>query len=54
MKAIVGGHEPEVTGEDARHGIEMGLAADRSAATGEIVRLPLRFEAPAPAADSRR
>ena len=54
VKAIVGGHEPEVTGEDARHGVEMGLAADRSAATGEIVRLPLRFEAPAPAADSRR
>jgi predicted dehydrogenase len=42
VKAIVTGGRPEVTGDDARHGIEMGLAADRSAATGKVVHLPLR------------
>jgi predicted dehydrogenase len=42
VKAIIDGGQPEVTGEEARHGIEMGLAADRSAATGQVVELPLR------------
>jgi predicted dehydrogenase len=42
VKAIEEGGTPEVTGDDARHGIEMGLAADRSAATGQVVQLPLR------------
>lgn len=41
VDAIREGREPEVNGETARKGIEMALAADRSAATGEVVRLPL-------------
>ena len=41
VDAIRDGREPEVNGEEARKGIEMALAADRSAATGEVVRLPL-------------
>ena len=41
VDAIREGREPEVTGEVARKGIEMALAADRSAATGEVVHLPL-------------
>ncbi len=40
--AILHGGQPEVTGEDGRHSVEMGLAADRSAATGQVVQLPLR------------
>ena len=42
VQAIRDGGRPEVTGDDARHGIEMGLAADSSAATGQVVQLPLR------------
>ena len=42
VDAIREGREPEVTGAEARHGIEMGLAADRSAAIGDVVRLPLQ------------
>ena len=41
VDAIAEGREPLVNGETARKGIEMALAADRSAATGEVVRLPL-------------
>jgi predicted dehydrogenase len=41
IDAIREGREPEVNGETARKGIEMAVAADRSAATGEVVRLPL-------------
>ena len=41
VDAIREKREPEVNGEVARKGIEMALAADRSAATGEVVRLPL-------------
>ena len=41
IDAIREGREPEVNGEVARKGIEMALAADRSASTGEVVRLPL-------------
>jgi len=39
--AIREGREPHVNGETARKGIEIGVAADRSAATGQVVRLPL-------------
>jgi predicted dehydrogenase len=41
IEAIREGREPEVNGEEARKGIEMALAADRSAATGEAVSIPL-------------
>ena len=41
LDAIRDGREPEVNGETARKGIEMAVAADRSAASGEVVRLPL-------------
>ena len=41
LDAIRDGREPEVNGEEARKGIEMAIAADRSAASGEVVRLPL-------------
>jgi predicted dehydrogenase len=41
VDAIRDGRQPEVNGEVARKGIEMAVAADRSAATGEVVRLPL-------------
>lgn len=39
--AIREGREPLVTGEEARKGIEIGVAADRSAKTGQAVTLPL-------------
>ena len=39
--AIREGRDPLVTGEEARKGIEIGLAADRSARTGQAVTLPL-------------
>jgi predicted dehydrogenase len=39
--AIREGREPHVNGETARKGIEIGVAADLSATTGEVVRLPL-------------
>jgi predicted dehydrogenase len=39
--AIAAGRAPEVTGEVARKGIEIGIAADRSAAIGQPVALPL-------------
>jgi myo-inositol 2-dehydrogenase/D-chiro-inositol 1-dehydrogenase len=41
IDAIRDGRAPAVTGEDGRAAIEMVEAADRSAATGETVRLPL-------------
>jgi myo-inositol 2-dehydrogenase/D-chiro-inositol 1-dehydrogenase/scyllo-inositol 2-dehydrogenase (NAD+) len=41
VDAISAGRSPLVTGEDGRAGIEMAIAADRSAASGERVRLPL-------------
>lgn len=41
VEAIEAGREPQVNGEEARKGIEMAIAADRSAASGEVVRLPL-------------
>ena len=41
IDAIREKREPEVNGEVARKGIEMAIAADRSAASGEVVRLPL-------------
>ncbi len=42
IDAIAQGRSPVVSGEDARAAIEMVEAADRSAATGETVHLPLR------------
>jgi predicted dehydrogenase len=39
--AIQGGREPAVTGADGRAAVEMVEAADRSAATGQVVELPL-------------
>jgi len=39
--AVREGREPLVNGETARKGIEIGVAADRSAATGQVVQLPL-------------
>jgi UDP-N-acetyl-2-amino-2-deoxyglucuronate dehydrogenase len=39
--AIEEGRDPVVTGEDGRKAVEMVQAADRSAATGQTVRLPL-------------
>jgi predicted dehydrogenase len=39
--AIDEDREPLVTGDEARKGIEIGLAADRSARTGQAVTLPL-------------
>ncbi len=41
VAAIREGREPLVNGEEARKGIEIGVAADRSAATGRPVDLPL-------------
>jgi predicted dehydrogenase len=38
---IADGGRPLVTGEDGRAGIEMALAADRSAATRSTISLPL-------------
>jgi predicted dehydrogenase len=40
--AIQDGREPAVTGADGRAAVEMVEAADRSAATGQAVALPLR------------
>jgi hypothetical protein len=34
-------HQSTVGDDEAGMGIEMAVAADRSAATGEVVRLPL-------------
>jgi predicted dehydrogenase len=45
--AITEGRDPVVTGEDGRQAVEMVEAADRSAATGEAVRLPLTTAVPA-------
>ena len=42
IDAIAEGRPPAVTGQDGRAAIEMVEAADRSAATGETVHLPLR------------
>ena len=39
--AIEDGREPVVTGLDGRRAVEMVEAADRSAATGQAVELPL-------------
>ena len=39
--AVVDSRDPEVTGEIARKGIEIAIAADRSAATGQPQVLPL-------------
>jgi predicted dehydrogenase len=39
--AIIDGREPAVTGADGRAAVEMVEAADRSAATGQAVTLPL-------------
>jgi predicted dehydrogenase len=39
--AIREGREPLVNGEEARKGIEIGLAAGRSARSGQAVTLPL-------------
>jgi predicted dehydrogenase len=39
--AIESGREPAVTGEDGRRAVEMVDAADRSAATGQAIELPL-------------
>jgi predicted dehydrogenase len=39
--AIESGREPVVTGEDGRIAVAMVEAADRSAATGQAVELPL-------------
>jgi len=41
IDAIRTGREPEVNGEEARTVMAMAVAADRSAATGEVVHLPL-------------
>ena len=41
VAAIREGREPLVNGEEARKGIEIGVAADRSAASGRPVDLPL-------------
>jgi myo-inositol 2-dehydrogenase/D-chiro-inositol 1-dehydrogenase len=41
LDALRDDREPEVTGEVARKGIEMALAADLAATTGATVRLPL-------------
>jgi predicted dehydrogenase len=41
VSAIREGRDPLVTGEEARKGIEIGVAADRSARTGQPVTLPL-------------
>ena len=41
IDAVRDGRAPAVTGEDGRAAIEMVEAADRAAATGETVRLPL-------------
>ncbi len=41
IDAIAHGRRPAVTGEDGRAAVEMVEAADRAAATGEVVRLPL-------------
>ena len=41
IDAIRDGRAPAVTGEDGRAAVEMVEAADRSAATGETVTLPL-------------
>jgi predicted dehydrogenase len=40
VDALAAGRPPLVTGEDGRAGIEMALAADRAAATGQTVRFP--------------
>lgn len=41
VDVILEGGQPFVTGEDGRAAVEMVEAADRSAATGEVIRLPL-------------
>jgi predicted dehydrogenase len=46
VDAIDGGTKPLVTGEDGRAGIEMAIAADLAARTGETVRLPLAADPP--------
>jgi predicted dehydrogenase len=40
-RAIIEDREPAVTGWDGRQAVAMAVAADRSAATGESVKLPL-------------
>ena len=42
VAAIAGGREASVSGQDGRAAIEMVEAAERSAASGEAVRMPLR------------
>jgi predicted dehydrogenase len=42
VAAVAEGREPSVSGEDGRAAVEMVEAAERSAASGEAVRLPLR------------
>jgi len=46
VDAIDAGTKPLVTGEDGRAGIEMAIAADLAARTGETVRLPLATDPP--------
>ena len=40
-RAIIDDREPAVTGRDGRQAVEMAIAADISAATGEAVKIPL-------------
>jgi predicted dehydrogenase len=40
-RAVIEDRDPAVTGWDGRQAVAMAVAADRSAATGESVRLPL-------------
>jgi len=41
VRCILGDREPTVSPQDARAALEMTLAAQRSAETGEAVQLPL-------------
>ena len=41
LEAIRTGSEPKITGAEGRRAIGMAQAADRSAATGQVVKLPL-------------
>lgn len=54
VMAITDGRPPEVTGLDGRAGIEMAIAADLAARTGETVRLPLAGDRPGGPRPSRR
>ena len=45
VDAVAAGRVPTVSAADGRAAIEMGVAADRSAASGEVVRLPIPREA---------